>query len=226
METLQDRLLKLLEDKRLSQDDLASMINASQAAISKIVLGETKRSRLLPKIAEALEVTEQWLLFGDAGEPNAGTHKSEIHVWDEKTLMPDDMVAVPFFNGMSLSAGNGALNSDIPHSGASLWFAKSFIKRKGTLPEKVFCITVKGDSMEPRFDEGGVVMIDTMPQAIIDGKPYAITYQGQDYIKYIRRLPNNQYLITSENEIYEPFKADIEQVTIIGRVIAYQREEF
>lgn len=225
METLADRLNRKIKELGTSQEKLAMDIGVSQTTISKISKGETNRSRFLPKIADALGVTEQWLLFGDAGEPNAGTHKSGVSVWDSYTEMPDNMAAVPFFNGMSLSAGFGALNSDIPHDGTSLWFAKSFIKRRGTTPDKVFCITVKGDSMEPRFDEGGIVMIDTMPQTIIDGKPYAITYQGQDYIKYVRRLPNNQYLITSENNIYEPFKARAEDVDIIGRVIAYQREE-
>lgn len=226
MSEFTDRIEKLMKTNGITQDMLAEKIGVTQTTISRVCRGEAKRSKYLPDIASALGVTEQWLLFGDIGEPNAGTHKAQVNVWDRSTQLPDDMIAVPFFNGMCLSAGYGALNSDIPHDGASLWFAKSFIKRKNTLPDKVFCITVKGDSMEPRFDEGGIVMIDTLPQSIIDGKPYAITYQDQDYIKYIRRLPNNEYLITSENELYEPFKASAEDVRIIGRVIAYQREEF
>lgn len=224
MSTLADRINKRMEELGRNQSDIARAIGVSPTAITKITSGETKRSKYLGDIAKYLGVTESWLIFGV--EPNAKRLDANVKVWDKNSNIPDGMIAVPYFKDMTLSAGHGALNSDMQHSGATLWFSKSFLRRQGACPEKVFCITVAGDSMEPRYEEGGIVIIDTtLPINVIDGKAYAIHYEGEDFIKYLRRLPGNQLLITSENKIYEPFKMDADEVKIIGRVIGYQRED-
>lgn len=260
MKTLADRLNEKMKEMDISQEKLALEVGVSQTTISKISKGETLRSKFMPKIAEALGVTESWLMFGDVTTGSTAFYEiarqhalngkeAVTKIFDENSenldgtyipgfdhprnrltineiLLREQKVAVPFFNGMALSAGLGALNSQCVHDGEEIWVSKSFLKDKGTLPDKVFCISVKGDSMEPRYDAGGVVMIDTMPNEILDGKAYAIHYQDQDYIKYLRRLPDNKLLISSENsEFYSPFEAKIEDVKIIGRVISYQRDE-
>ena len=222
MRTIADRFNDKLKELGLDQKDIAERINVSPTAISKIANGETKRSRFLPAIAEALGVSEQWLIFGD--EPNAELLDVQIDEWDDKSPLPPDMVEIPYYCDMSLSAGHGSLNGDMPYTGAKLWYAKSFIKKKGTCPSKVFCVKVRGDSMSPAFEEGGIVMIDTLNKQIIDGKPYAVTYQGEDYIKYVRRIPDNQIRLVSENKAYEPFDAPLEEVKIVGRVIEYSKE--
>lgn len=219
------RIQQRMRELRISQEDLAGMVGTSQNTISKIVRGAVRNSSFLPDIAEALGVSELWLRYGDLAG-NAETIKTQAREWDESTSLPDGMVAVPYFKDMSLSAGQGAINSDITHSGSVLWFSRSFLRRQGACPEKVFCIAVIGDSMEPRYEENGIVVIDTtLPVNVIDGKAYAIHYQGQDYIKYLRRMPDNKVLVSSENPVYKPFEANLDEVNIIGRVIAYQREE-
>lgn len=237
MKTLADRLNEKMKEMDISQEKLALEVGVSQTTISKISKGETLRSKFMPKIAEVLGVHEEWLVYGGEYPDNNKIYnfilrdhsfnKSKLPSVNASALSgASDKVAIPFFNGMALSAGLGALNSQCVHDGEEIWVSKSFLKNKGTLPDKVFCISVKGDSMEPRYDAGGVVMIDTMPNEILDGKAYAIHYQDQDYIKYLRRLPDNKLLISSENsEFYSPFEAKIEDVKIIGRVISYQRDE-
>lgn len=224
LNTLAGRLEVAMSEAGYTQESLADAVNTSQATISRILNNITQRSQYLGKIAKVLNVSEQWLMFGD--QSNVEKPNVAVKTWDKDTALPDSMIAVPYFKDMTLSAGHGALNSDIAHSGSVLWFSKSFLRRQGACPEKVFCITVAGDSMEPRYEEGGIVIIDTtLPINVIDGKAYAIHYEGEDFIKYLRRLPGNQLLITSENKIYEPFKMDADDVKIIGRVIGYQRED-
>lgn len=222
MSTVAERFNRRLMEINKSQSDVARAINVSPTAITKIANGETKRSKYLPDIARYLKVSEQWLMFGN--ESNAELVEAQVDSWSDGTPMPDDMVAVPFLNGNSLSAGVGALNSDIPYTGAKLWYSKSFLRRKGAQQEAVFCITVKGDSMTPTFDEGGIVMINSLDKTIVDGKPYAIRYQDQDYIKYLRRMPDDKVGVVSENEDYPPFSVNIEEISIIGRVIEYSKE--
>ena len=222
MNSLAERFTKRLEEMGKNQSDVARAIGASPTAITKIATGETKRSRLLPEIAEYLKVSEQWLIYGH--ESNAERLDLTINEWDSNTQMPDDMVAVPYLKDMSLSAGKGALNGDLPYSGAVLWYAKSFIKRKNACPDAVFCITISGDSMEPVFSQGGIVMINIIEKEIVDGAPYAITYQDQDYIKYLRRMPDGKIRVVSENKEYPAFDANAEDVKIVGKVIEYTKE--
>lgn len=238
-----DRVAKLMRDKGITQTALAVELGTSQPTISRLLKGEVRDPKIIEDLAEFFGVSAGWVRYGD--ESNVTMIDAEVKDWDNGTPTPDTMVKIPFFKDMSLSAGKGALNSDIPYSGAVLWFSKSFIRRKGACLEKVFCVTVQGDSMHPRYEEGSVVVIDSTnsidptlfeslapedraeetTSRIIDGKAYAITYNGQDYIKRLRRLSPSRILITSDNPIYPAEEADASNVLIIGRVIAYQREE-
>lgn len=224
MSLFTDRIEKIMKANGITQEMLAEKIGVTQTTISRICRGEAKRSKYLPDVAAALGVTEQWLLFGEAGESNAEILPIEVSAWDSNTSLPDDQVAVPYFADMSLSAGYGAMNDSLPYIGQKLWFSKSFLKRRSACFDKVFCIKVNGDSMSPVFEDGGVVMIDMMSKDIIDGKAYAINYQDADYLKYLRRLPDNKVRVISANPEYEPFDAPIEELQIIGRIIQYSKE--
>ena len=222
---LKDRLKQARAAKKLSQARLAEIVGVSQASIMYIENGRNKGSTKIIDIAKALDVSPDWLLHGkELG--NAEILDTKINEWDDNTTIPDDIVAIPYLNGFSLSAGTGAVNSDIPYDGAKLWFSKSFLKRRCADITKVFSINVRGDSMSPRFDEGGVVVIDSLNNTFEDGKVFAVHYDGQDFIKTLRWMPGGMILVESENPVYRAFEVPAEELNIIGRVIAYQREEF
>lgn len=56
------RLRERMDEMDLSQEELASAVDATQGAISQILTGLTRNSRLLPKIAAALAVNLDWLV--------------------------------------------------------------------------------------------------------------------------------------------------------------------
>lgn len=222
---LKDRLKQARAAKKLSQAKLAEIVGVSQASIMYIESGRNKSSTKIVDIAQALDVSPDWLLHGrELG--NAEILNTQIDEWDDSTAVPDDIVAIPYLNGFSLSAGTGAVNSDLPYDGAKLWFSKSFLKRRCADITKVFSINVRGDSMSPRFDEGGVVVIDSLNNTFEDGKVFAVHYDGQDFIKTLRWMSGGMILVESENPVYRAFEVPAEELNIIGRVIAYQREEF
>lgn len=221
---LKDRLKQARAAKKLSQARLAELIGVSQATIMHIENGRNKSSTKIVDIAQTLDVSPDWLLYGkEMG--NADISNTSVSEWDDNTAIPDDIIAIPYLNGFSLSAGTGAVNSDIPYDGAKLWFAKSFLKRRSTDVTKIFSIDVKGDSMSPRFESGGIVVIDASNNQLEDGKVFAIHYDGQDFIKTLRWMPCDMVLIESENPVYRAFEVPLSEVNIIGRVIAYQKEE-
>jgi len=219
-DSLASRLERALARSSYTQETLAEACNTSQATISRILNGVTQRSKHIPTIANVLNVSEQWLIFGD--QSNVKKIDAVIDEWNDETPIPDDMAAIPFFKDMSLSAGRGSLNSDIPYNGAKLWYAKSFLRRKNTCPDMVFCISVVGDSMHPIIQEGGMVMIDTLNKDIIDGRPYAVRYKDEDYIKYLQR-GDGVIKLVSENKKYDDIIAKTEDLDIIGKVIEYSK---
>jgi len=57
-----ERIRLRMEEIGISQEDLASAIGATQGAISQILTGATRNSRLLPKIANTLAVNLHWVM--------------------------------------------------------------------------------------------------------------------------------------------------------------------
>lgn len=223
--TFGERIRLAREAKGMTQKELADTVGMSQPALYNTESGRNKSSTKIVDFAKALDVSPDWILYGKEIS-NAQVNDEPVQEWDNNTPIPDDIYAIPYLNSFSLSAGCGAVNSDIPYEGAKLWFAKSFLKRRSTDISKIFSINVRGDSMSPRFDEGGVVVIDSLNNTFEDGKVFAIHYDGQDFIKTLRWMPGGMILVESENPVYRAFEVPAEELNIIGRVIAYQREEF
>lgn len=69
MNTVAQRVAQAMEWRGMDQSVLATAIGVTQGAISKIVVGKTANSRLLPKIAIALRVSLPWLL-GKTDDPS------------------------------------------------------------------------------------------------------------------------------------------------------------
>lgn len=219
--TLADRLRSTMAQKNISQEELANSVGVSQASISKLYRGDAKSSRFMSAIAKELGVSEQWLLFGD--ESNVEIIGS-ARVWDDSTPQPNDMIAVPFYKEVSLSAGNGGCIIEENPNGRFLWFGRRFFDRKCADPKDVACLTITGDSMEPKFESGGVVAIDKGNTRIIDGDIYAINYLDHLYFKRVSNLSPLTLLLKSDNPSYPAIEARTEDVIILGKVINYSKE--
>lgn len=67
-EKIGDRLILVLDEKKLTQQDLALMIEVEQPTISRICNNLTKKSKYLPEIAKVLKVDLNWLMTGQKSE--------------------------------------------------------------------------------------------------------------------------------------------------------------
>ncbi|WP_180805847.1 XRE family transcriptional regulator, partial [Vibrio parahaemolyticus] len=135
-------------------------------------------------ISNALNISPKDLLFGDNShvekQPQGNAEiLGNMQVWDSKTPIGDDEVAVPFLSEIKLSAGNGFVN-DLEHdNGFRLRFAKSTLRRYNVAPENAVCVVVHGDSMEPVLPNGSTVGIDCGNKTLIEGKIFAINHNGE-----------------------------------------------
>lgn len=62
--TIGGRVQSLMEEKGISQEDLAEMVNVTQMAISNLINGKVSKPRNILDIANALGVDPNWLQNG------------------------------------------------------------------------------------------------------------------------------------------------------------------
>ncbi|GGA80657.1 transcriptional regulator [Neiella marina] len=222
---LKDRFKQRREELGLTQRELGMRAGTSQVSVLKIERGQTTRPRSLLEFAQVLQVSPNWLLYGDE-EANAANADFAGHIsaWDKATPVDQSEVEVPFYEEVELSAGTGR-TVDIHPRGKKLRFAKQALKDHGVDPDAAACVTVKGNSMEPVLPNGATVGIDTACTEIRDGDMYAIDWHGELYVKTLTRRPGGALRIRSFNRDEYPDddlgQENAKHVRVIGRVFWY-----
>jgi phage repressor protein C with HTH and peptisase S24 domain len=126
--------------------------------------------------------------------------------------------------GKATSSATWAFNSTSSSTeGEPLAFRADWIRKMKLNPSKLASMRVSGDSMEERLHDGDAVVIDTSQTEVLDGKVYALWYDGGERVKRLHRMPGGGLMIRSDNEAkYPPLKLTADQaqtVRIIGRVV-------
>lgn len=233
MQTLAERVAKRREQLGLSQKTLAEKIKVSQQSINKIESGQTRSPRNLDKLAEALNVSPQWLLFGEDvviaktkpveeydGEIKASSLR--VEEWESMNHDKDEFIEVSVLN-VEAACGDGAM-PDNEHEIYALPFRRYTLRRMGVNARNARVVRVIGNSMAPMLRSGDVVGIDTANNStIIDGDLYAIRDGNLIRVKQLIPRPDGGMIIKSFNNTDYPdeqvSKDEFEQrIHIIGRV--------
>lgn len=82
-----DRLRERMRETGWTQEDLAEAIGVTQGAISQIIIGKSRKSRLLPFIAEKLAVNLTWL-------QGTSDHKIDMFDIEGEQISEDTLVAM------------------------------------------------------------------------------------------------------------------------------------
>ena len=139
-------------------------------------------------------------------------------LWSSNDPLPEDEYTfAPYLKETEFCGGAGSF--EIPdYNGYRLPFGKATLYRKSIQPDKVFCCTLTGDSMEPRIAEDAAIAVDTGAEGIRDGKIYAFRHDDLFRVKYLYRLPGGKIRIHSENPDYPDEVVKGEEIRVIGRV--------
>jgi phage repressor protein C with HTH and peptisase S24 domain len=236
---LKDRLATALSDAKKTgrirnQSELAERVGIRRASISAWFTGDTKtlEGTNLAKAAEALGVDPHWLATGEhkVQEPGQSYGMEPILAWQhDEDLPPGDYIKIPRLE-VTLAAGQGDeqrnLGLDMQLTflkSETLAFRADWIRRMRLKPSKLASMKVSGDSMEERLYDGDAVVVDTSQIEVIDGRIYALWYDGGERVKRLYRLPGGGLMIRSDNEgKYPPITLSAEQaesVRVIGRVV-------
>lgn len=191
------RIRNLRENKDINQKDFAKMVNLNVNVLSRIELGtRPARDDELLKIANCLDVSVDELL----GNVNNRKEKS---------------FKIPVF--AYVSAGNPLFTSE-----EIIDWEEIPIKYKSQ--GEFFALMVKGQSMEPRFCEGDVVIVKKQND-VDDGELAIVLVNGdQATFKQVRKSDAGITLIGTNTAAYLPHfysNDEIEAlpVAIIGKVV-------
>lgn len=197
MDTMASRISEKMKKLELTQEALANKVGISQTMISKLLRGESKSSKHLVKVAQALGVTAEWLEFGTT-YPMASSHSPEL---DPLMLAEADS-----------DYGMIERKREIPVVGTTQggpdrhWEDLGFPPGWGTEYAVIECddphayiLRVEGDSMSPRINEGDYVLVE--PSTLAQPGDIIVTrlQSGEVMLKYFRADYGEEVALESHN---------------------------
>lgn len=143
MSDITERIVRRANQLNLKQSDIASYTGASKATVHKWFnhINEPS-SKFIDKLAEQLEIDVNFLM---TGKGNIQNFKGNIETVKVK------LRRIPLINWVQ--AGEFNVCDDINDE----W---EYIVDNGNLGDCIYALIVRGDSMQPSFNEGDYIIID------------------------------------------------------------------
>jgi len=145
---------------------------------------------------------------------------SEIFGVDNATILGYDPIYIPIQRNAVPIIGEIACGTPIT--------AEENIEGYADVPDGIradFALICKGDSMEPTFKDGDIVLIRRQPE-VENGQIAAVSIDGQATLKHVYRLLPEGLVLVAENAAYAPMyiRTDQDSVVIIhGLAVGYTR---
>lgn len=189
------------EELDITQERLAYLVGITRVGITKIELDQTKNARAntLLAIARALHCDPEWLLTGKASKLSNKKTNTNIEAG------PIIHQYVPEINWVQ--AGDWTITEDDTGDGPM-----------HPCPVKcsnlTFALRIKGDSMEPRFEEGDLIFIDPEQLDPSSGKFIVAQMEGNSEATFKQlQITDGQKMLKALNPDYPP---DMRYVKING----------
>lgn len=206
------RLKRVMALRNVDVKQLARRTGKAPSTIYDILRGDHE-PKDLHKFAAALGARMRYLETGK-GEPlEEGTQTAVVAHSDE--------VHIPQLD-VSASMGDGQYPPDHVDPVQVITVKLNDLRRQVSFsaPENLNIITGLGDSMEPTFKDGDILLIDTGVKAFEVDAVYVLFLNGKLYVKTIQRRPNGTFRMISDNRKYDSYDLQPEdQIAIQGRVI-------
>ena len=203
-----NKIKELRKERKISQQKLASILNAHQTAISQWETGRTS-----PDISIATEIAK---LFNVSLEYVLGISNESYETTQFSSLSD---LRIPVYGNIAAGIPIDAIVDYDPENAEDWEEISEEMQRNG----QHIALRIKGDSMEPRMRTGDVVIVRIQPD-IDDGDTAVVRINGDEATcKKIKKTPEGLWLV-STNPNYDPMffsPKDIEDlpVVIIGKVV-------
>ena len=236
MEDLSQKLLEFRKKLNISQAKMGELLNIPQRTWANYELGRSNPKvnvlialeklgfqYKIPAIgaAEQIErameqaqeqVREQLQISQPLDRSRPQEIEGKLIKYGTETSVPDGGFVIPLLD-QKLSAGYGAFLPDDDTPVAYIAVPRQ-LRRFG---EKLAALYVDGDSMEPTYFRGDMIICDSLGW---DGEGvYAIQMDGSGFVKRLSRKPG-KLVVISDNPHYETYEVplDTDEIRIIGKV--------
>ncbi len=193
--------------KRLSEmaSRQGTVTKVSQQVVSRFEIGDTKRKPHWVRYAAPV-----FQAFDRGGYPN------EDSTTDAGVLIR----TLPTHVGLG-GGGTGDGNDNW------LAFSRHLIQVELRIPPRhLLAMVAEGNSMEPDFRGGDLILVDTRRTALAQPGAFCLWDGDGHVIKYIEKVPGTDPVkvrLISANGIYEPAERLADEIGLIGRVVWYAR---
>lgn len=213
----------LRESKKLTQEQLAKMVGVSRVSISKWESGENKpKGDNLLSLASALGVSIDWLMSGnsaaDAENKTTSQGSGDFSNISIATLGAHRVPVLSYVQAGSFQPCADRLGEGIYEYVTTDLDAKS----------NAFAVWVKGNSMEPEFCEGDLIIVD--PDAVPSPGDFVVAKNGSEEATFKKYRPRGYKEDGSEifelvplNDDYPKLSSETCVITIIGKVIEHRK---
>lgn len=220
MSTIGQRIKqKRTEAPKISQAKLGKMCGVSGVAVTYRERDEIEpTAKLISKIAKALNVSVEWLLTG--GEDfETNLHTSTI---DNDVTRHQNVTHISLSDTRKVPMANWS-NADNYSKGLSeSKKANEYIPIDGLeCSSETFALRVDGDSMQPEFNHGVIIIVDP-ERAVKPGDFVIAKYDGDNeatFKKYVK--DGSGFSLMPLNQMYDKIQVT-ERTKILGVVIEQQ----
>lgn len=215
MSDLVKNIKRAMLAKGISEPELATRSGIAQPSIWRILhANQDPRGNTVKKIAKGLGISEEELYRTTASQ--------------EAIPGPDSDYLPVMMGNFHLEAGVTGFTIDyINENKPPIFFLRSWFLEHRYNPERLIACKVKGSSMEPNLFSGDVVIVNMDSIKPIDGKVFAVNYEGELVIKRMV-LEEKQWYLSSDNSDKTRYPRKIcsgEHCIILGQVIYKQSSE-
>ena len=208
MNNLGQRIRARREELGLTQEQVAEHVGIKQQSYQAIESGSVKKPRHLYEISVTLKCDMAWLLSGKEKDV-INVEKIEIHAHQ-----------VPLIS--YVQAGVWTESCELRDSTGFEYIMTSL-----ELSDKAFALQIKGDSMEPEFKEGDVVIIDPAIKPFPGEFVVAVNGDEEATFKKYRELGYDehermQFELIPLNPDYTTMSTLKQQIRIIGTMVEHR----
>ncbi|VTS25531.1 phage repressor-like protein [Streptococcus pseudoporcinus] len=219
-----EQLKAIRQKEKMSQEELGHQIGVNKMTISNWEQGKNSpNQKHLTKLVDIFQVSEDYFNLYHAilvpyKQLNTYNQKKVVSFSQELLAKETKVIAIPTSKKKlypyrvyeSLSAGGG-----FSYFGDGNYDEVFYDEQL----DYDFASWVFGDSMEPTYLNGEVVLIK-QEGFDYDGAIYAVEWDGQTYIKKVYREENGLRLVSLNKKYSDKFAPFDENPRIIGKIIA------
>jgi repressor LexA len=206
---LSRRIREARLSKALDQAKLAAKIDVATRTVQRWENGEqVPDSNYLMRIARMTGVTAHWLLTGEGDMFARAITEKKVVPLPTNRYKRVELVSVP-------------LLSSVPGGAPNLYFHADYVEKYITVDNvsdaNAFALTVKGNSMAPRIEDGDVIVVSPKLESR-SGDICVVRVNDEDTVKRVKIEAEFIQLVPLNPE-YEPMVVRKKDVSFVWKVV-------